>query len=102
MLLEWADALLVCGRLTDARAALRAPRPPQIGPPIRRPGRRAALGLGGVWLNELRGQRRAPAACSTCQRPALAELPADSAALRGRLGVRLGAEAVYDGAADSR
>ena len=57
---------------------------------------RPALGLGGVWVNEHRGEvdrRRV----LDLQRSALADLPAGADVLRMRLEVRLAAEAVYDG-----
>jgi len=96
VLLEWADALQVCGRLTDAReayercatAAASAGEPQALA--------RAALGLGGVWVNEHRGEvewRRV----LQLQEAALAGLPADDHGLRARLAGRLAAEAVYDG-----
>lgn len=93
---EWAEATLASGRLADARplfeqaaeAARREDDPVMLA--------EAALGLGGVWVNE----HRAPVErnrVSALQGTALALLPAGETALRSRLHSRLAAEAVYDG-----
>ena len=62
---------------------------------------RAALGLGGVWLNEHRSVADRARVLGR-QRTALAALAGDSSdiavGLRARLDLRLAAEAVYDGA----
>ena len=97
LLLEWADALLVCGRLADARRAYE--RAVAVagwtGDPVARA--RAALGLGGVWVNEHRSEVERTRVLAL-QRTALAELPRDAFDLRLRLVMRLAAEDVYDGA----
>jgi tetratricopeptide (TPR) repeat protein len=96
LLVERARAVLNCGRLAEARtlfgqaaaAAERERRPVEFG--------EAALGLGGVWVNE----HRTPAEHERViglQRRALAGLPPDESALRCRLEARLAAEAVYQG-----
>jgi len=96
LLLAWARAVLSSGRLAAARplferaadAARRDHDPVATA--------EAALGLGGVWVNE----HRAPvdrARVSSLQWAALAGLPAGEAALRSRLRSRLAAEGVYDG-----
>ena len=97
MLLEWADARLVCGRLVDARAAYeRASAAAQAAAdPLAQA--RAALGLGGVWVDEHRGQVDRTRVLEL-QRSALDGLPPADTGLRARLEVRLAAEAVYDGA----
>ena len=101
VVLEWADALLVCGRLADARRAYaRADElATRAGDPVAHA--RAALGLGGVWLNEHRSAADRARVLGR-QRTALAALAGDSSdiavGLRARLGLRLAAEAVYDGA----
>lgn len=111
LLVEWARAAHLCGRLSEARmrferAATVAER---AGDPVTLA--EAALGLGGHWLNE----HRTPvdrARVLGLQRAALAALDAlpppgpagpstpseDVAALRARLTARLAAEATYDGA----
>ena len=96
LVLRWAQAALLCGRLGEARARFdrAASAAEQAGDPVLLA--EAALGLGGHWLNE----HRAPVARARVlglQRRALAELPADDRVLRARLGARLAAEAVYDG-----
>lgn len=96
LLLEWADALLTCGRLIDARAAYADAADAADLADDPRARARAALGLGGVWLDEHRAvsdRRRVLG----LQRAALDALPVDEHALRARLCVRLAAEAVYDG-----
>ena len=101
VVLEWADALLVCGRLADARRAYaRADElATRAGDPVARA--RAALGLGGVWLNEHRSVADRARVLGR-QRTALAALADDGSdnavGLRARLELRLAAEAVYDGA----
>ena len=101
VVLEWADALLVCGRLADARRAYaRADElATRAGDPVARA--RAALGLGGVWLNEHRSVADRARVLGR-QRTALAALAGDGSdiavGLRARLELRLAAEAVYDGA----
>jgi tetratricopeptide (TPR) repeat protein len=96
LLVERAEAVLLSGRLSEARslfgdAAALAER--QRNPVV---AAAAALGLGGVWVNE----HRSPvdrARVLGLQRRALAELPPEQTALRCRLTTRLAAEDVYDG-----
>jgi hypothetical protein len=96
LLVPWAQAALLCGRLGEARlrfdgATSSAER---AGDPVLFA--EAALGLGGHWLNE----HRAPverARVLGLQRAALDRLPPRHEALRCRLGARLAAENVYDG-----
>jgi tetratricopeptide (TPR) repeat protein len=96
LLVERARAVLNCGQLTEARTlfgeaagAAESDRAPiQFA--------EAALGLGGVWVNE----HRTPAEHERViglQRRALAGVPSDQRALRCRLKTRLAAEAVYQG-----
>ncbi|MGH9230234.1 MAG: ATP-binding protein, partial [Acidimicrobiales bacterium] len=96
LLVPWAQAALLCGRLGEAR--LRFDRATSAaesaGDPVLFA--EAALGLGGHWLNE----HRAPverARVLGLQRAALARLPESHEALRCRLTARLAAEDVYDG-----
>jgi hypothetical protein len=96
LLVRWAQAALLCGRLGEAR--LRFDRATSAAESARDPVlfAEAALGLGGHWLNE----HRAPvdrARVLGLQRAALARLPASHEALRCRLAARLAAEDVYDG-----
>jgi tetratricopeptide (TPR) repeat protein len=96
LLVTWAQAALLCGRLGEAR--LRFDRATSAAESADDPVlfAEAALGLGGHWLNE----HRAPvdrARVLGLQRAALARLPASHEALRCRLTARLAAENVYDG-----
>ena len=96
LLVPWAQAALLCGRLGEARVRFdRATSAAEsAGDPVLFA--EAALGLGGHWLNE----HRAPvdrARVLGLQRAALAGLPARHEALRCRLIARLAAEDVYDG-----
>jgi tetratricopeptide (TPR) repeat protein len=98
LLVEWAQAALLCGRLGEARtrfdsAATTAEREQDAVTFAE-----AALGLGGHWLDEAR-QPLERARVLGLQRSALDRLPAEEQALRARLEARLAAEAVYDGAA---
>ena len=97
LLLEWADALLVCGGLADARRAYERAVvvAARTGDAIARA--RAAFGLGGVWVNEHRSEVERTRVLAL-QRAALAELPPEAVDLRVRLVMRLAAEDVYDGA----
>jgi hypothetical protein len=99
LLLEWAGAVLCSGRLTDARElfdhaadAAEAEREPVLAA-------HAALGLGGVWVDEHRdpGDRERVRARQQAALAALGEDP-EHAVLRQRLRTRLAAEAVYIGA----
>ena len=96
VLVRWAQAALLCGRLGEARRRFdrAASAAESAGDPALFA--EAALGLGGHWLNE----HRAPverARVLGLQRAALARLPASQEALRCRLAARLAAEDVYDG-----
>lgn len=96
LLLEHAEAVLACGRLTEARTAFGAATDAaeQAGDAVQLA--RAVLGLGGVWVHEHRNlavRQRVLA----LQRAALAALPEQQLVLRCRLTVRLAAEAVYEG-----
>jgi tetratricopeptide (TPR) repeat protein len=97
VLLEHADALLVVGRLPDARRSYE--RADDVAAAAEDPIAlaRAALGLGGVWVNEIRDQVDRVRMLAR-QRTALEDLPVTERGLRARLRVRLAAEAVYDGA----
>lgn len=94
LLLEWARAVQSTGRLTEARmvyaraveAARAADDPAAYA--------RAALGLGGVWVNEHRDHASRERVLAL-QRDALDGLGPDHAALRCHLQVRLSAEMVY-------
>jgi AAA ATPase-like protein len=96
LLLEWANAVLSSGRLAEARplfdrsaAAAHAEQQPVLFA-------EAALGLGGIWVNEHR-DRVERARVLGLQREALAQLPPGHFALRCRLIIRQAAEDVYDG-----
>jgi tetratricopeptide (TPR) repeat protein len=96
LLVTWAQAALLCGRLGEARVRFdRATSAAEsTGDPLLFA--EAAMGLGGHWLNE----HRAPverARVLGLQRAALAGLPARHEAVRCRLTARLAAEDVYDG-----
>ena len=92
--LAHADAVLACGRLTEARRLYeRAVRPATLADDPRLVAR-AAIGLGGVWVEEQRDElsrRRMLALCRRARR----SLPADESLLAARLAVRLAAEDVY-------
>jgi hypothetical protein len=96
LLLERAQATLLCGRLAEARAlfdvaaraAAREAEPVLLA--------HAAIGLGGVWANEHRDPVEREWVMAL-QRRALEGLPEEQAILRRRLGVRLAAEAVFQG-----
>ncbi len=96
LLLDRADAAMLCGRLSDAHAlfdqaataAQTASEPTLVA--------EAALGLGGVWVDGHRDAVERRQVLGLQQR-ALADLPADQPTLRCRLTARLSAEAVYSG-----
>ena len=96
LLVEWAQAAWLCGRLADARARFeRAARvTEQEADPLGFA--EAVLGLGGHWVNEHR-EPLVRARVLGLQRAALERLPPDASALRARLQTRLAAEGVYDG-----
>ena len=96
---EWAEAVLACGKLAEARPLFR--RAAQLAevegdvPALAR----AALGLGGVWLREHRLTDET-ARVDALQRRALAALPPEAPeaiVLRARLVARLAAEDAYRG-----
>jgi tetratricopeptide (TPR) repeat protein len=95
-LLGHARAVMMCGRLGDARALFdRA-----VGPAERSGDPRllaiAALGLGGVWVEEQRDELSRRRLLALCRR-ARAALPDGEAVLAARLDVRLAAEEAYGG-----
>lgn len=96
LLLEWSDAVLASGRLAEARVLY--DRAADAAEEERDPLRYAlaALGMGGIWLNERRDQLERHRILGK-QRTALAWLPETEAALRLRLELRLAAEQVYSG-----
>lgn len=98
LLIEYADAVLACGRLNDARAAFEesTEAAERAGDPVLLA--RSVLGLGGVWVHEYRNAAVRGHVLAR-QRAALAMLPQHQRSLRCRLSVRLAAEAVYEGAA---
>jgi len=97
LLVEWARSALRCGRLAEART--RFDRAASVAAWADDVQVRAdvALGLGGHWLDDHRDPVDR-ARVAGLQRAALAALPPSEATLRGRLRIRLAAEAVYDGA----
>jgi len=96
LLLERAQATLLCGRLGEARELfdVAAGAAEREGEPVLLA--RAALGLGGVWANEHREPVERERVLAL-QRLALDGLPPAEAVLRGRLVTRLAAEAVFQG-----
>ncbi|GLZ35301.1 hypothetical protein Lesp02_74880 [Lentzea sp. NBRC 105346] len=97
LLVEHADAVLACGRLSQARERFdeATDAAERTGDPVLTA--RAVLGLGGVWVHEYRNAA-VRARVLARQRAALAALPEHERSLRCRLAVRLAAEAVYEGA----
>jgi len=96
LLLEWAQAVLCGGRLTEARElfdAAAAMAQLQAEPIL---AAKAALGLGGTWVNEHRDRAERERVLAL-QRAALSGLDEAQTGLRCRLQVRLAAEAVYSG-----
>jgi tetratricopeptide (TPR) repeat protein len=96
VLVEQAEAVLQCGRLAPARQLFdRAARAAETDhDPVLLA--RAALGLGGIWVNEHRS-RLEWERVTGLQRRALAGLPAGEGRLRLRLVTRLAAEHIYHG-----
>jgi hypothetical protein len=96
LLVDWAEAVLLCGRLAEARplfdraAAAAATERDMVVLA------RATLGLGGVWVNEHRTQVEWERVAGL-QRRALAELPEQHVLLRHRLTMRMAVEALYRG-----
>jgi tetratricopeptide (TPR) repeat protein len=97
LLVERAEAILAQGRLAAAREAFGRAADAAEAVGDRVAAARAALGLGGVWLNEHRDPVSRTRVLAR-QRTALSALPEREHTLRARLGMRLAAEAVYDGA----
>jgi hypothetical protein len=93
---EHAEMVLVCGRLGEARElfAGAVDRCERDGDSLLLA--RAAIGLGGLWLNEHRDPVEHHRMLAV-QRRALAGLGDDHPDLRSRLSTRLAAEAVYEG-----
>jgi tetratricopeptide (TPR) repeat protein len=94
---EWAEAVLACGRLADARPLFwRAAQVAEAeGDAVALA--RAALGLGGVWVREHR-MTDDSARVEALQRRALANLPPDADVLRVRLTARMAVEHAFHGA----
>jgi hypothetical protein len=97
LLVQWAEAALLCGRLAEARARFGRAASAADRDKDPRTFAEAVLGLGGVWVSEHRSAVDR-ARVLGLQRAALARLPAGDSVLRCRLRTRLAAEAVYDGA----
>jgi hypothetical protein len=93
---DWAEAVLACGKLADARPLFRRAAQLAEAEGDATALARAALGLGGVWLREHRLTDET-ARIDALQRRALAALPPEATALRARLGARLAAEDAYRG-----
>lgn len=96
LLLDRADAVLACGRLTDARAAYETAAQAAERAGAAALVARAVLGLGGVWLGEHRNPVLRQEVLAR-QRAGLDALPEGERSLRCRLTARLAAEAVHDG-----
>jgi len=96
LLVEWAEAVLQCGRLAEARELFQRAAEVATAEADAIALAGAALGLGGIWINEHRTRVDRERVTGLQQR-ALAALPADQHALRQRLQTRLAAEAVYQG-----
>jgi hypothetical protein len=97
LLLARAEAIQARGRLADARlvydqAVAAAERSGDA-----RLAARAALGLGGVWVEEERDELSRRRMLGLCRR-AMSDLSAGDSLLAARLRVRLSAEEAYDGA----
>lgn len=95
-LITHATAVLACGRLATARGLFgEAVRPAEVASDPRLLAR-AALGFGGVWVEEQRDELSRRRLMMLCRR-ALAALPPEEAVLAARLSMRLAAEQAYDG-----
>ena len=90
----WAEAVLACGRLAEARPLLHRAAHVAEAEDDTIALARAALGLGGVWVREHRLLAEAERV-TALQRHALAVLPPDASVLRARLTIRLAAEEAY-------
>ncbi len=96
LVVDWAEAVLACGHLTDARPLFhRATRVAEAERDLISLAR-AALGLGGVWVREHRFTEEAERVAAL-QHRALGALPPEATVLRTRLTVRLAAESAYRG-----
>lgn len=96
LLLLQAGAVLACGRLAEARdlyGRAVAPAEHAAAPSLLAT---AALGLGGMWVEEQRDELSRRRMLQLCSR-AISELGPDEATLRSLLAVRLAAERAYDG-----
>jgi hypothetical protein len=93
---EWAESVLACGRLAEARPLFQAAARTAEAEGDREALARAALGLGGVWVSEHRLTLESQGMLAL-QRRALEALPPDAPVLRTRLAVRLAAEEAYRG-----
>jgi tetratricopeptide (TPR) repeat protein len=97
LLVEWARAVQQSGLLADARKLFDRAANAAVAERNTVELARAALGLGGVWVNEHRLRTEWERVIGL-QREALAGLPAGERSLRCRLTVRVAAEKVYHGA----
>lgn len=96
LLTEWAEAVLMCGRLAEARALFdRAVTAAEQGGDMALLAR-SSLGLGGVWVNEHR-TTVAWERVAGLQRRALQGLGLEETVLRQRLRMRLAVEELYRG-----
>jgi tetratricopeptide (TPR) repeat protein len=100
LLLDQARSVLACGRLTEARHLYDRAVTPALLADDPRLLALAALGLGGVWVEEQRDELSRRRLLSLC-RQAMAVLGPDDRVLRARLEVRLAAEDAYDLVPDS-
>lgn len=96
LLAEWAQAVLLCGRLSRARMLFDRALTAADAESDTRSFARAVIGLGGVWVNEHRSRVEWERITALQQR-ALDALPAEEPVLRCRLRVRLAAESSYHG-----
>jgi tetratricopeptide (TPR) repeat protein len=96
LLVEWAEAVLRCGRLAEARDLFHRAARAALAERDVVALAAAAVGQGGMWINEHR-TRMDHEQVTSLQRRAIAELPATERRLRLRLKVRLAAEEVYQG-----
>jgi tetratricopeptide (TPR) repeat protein len=96
LLLTHASAVLACGRLAEARTLYEAAVAPAERAGDHRLIALAALGFGGVWVEEQRDEISRRRMLGLCQR-ALAALGADDPVVSALLRVRLAAEHAYDG-----
>lgn len=96
LLVERADAVLQCGLLTEARGLYETTATTADAESDAVTLARAAVGIGGVWVNEHRSRLDWERVVGL-QRRALAGLPDTEAVLRQRLTTRLAVEGVYRG-----